>query len=61
MSPELRKAGSEIARIGKEIEDSQIEDGDPPFVIGHKNYKDLTAALALVVSALRHVAVQPVE
>ena len=30
ISPQLRKAGKQLADLGKEIEDSQVEDGDPP-------------------------------
>jgi hypothetical protein len=44
VSPELRKYGKILADIGKDIEDRQVEDGDPPFRVTHKQYKELAAA-----------------
>ena len=33
VSPVLRKAGENLTQLAKEIEDSQVEDGDPPFLV----------------------------
>jgi len=33
ISPELRKIGEVCLDLGKKIEASQVEDGDPPFAV----------------------------
>ena len=49
ISPQLRKAGKALADLGKEIEDSQVEDGDPPFKISKKQAVELESVRALLV------------
>jgi hypothetical protein len=55
LSARLRKAGQTIAKIGKEIEDSQIEDGDPPFTISNEQFHGLSEATAEASATLRHL------
>jgi len=52
VSPQLRKAGETITRIGKEIEDSQVEDGDPPFRVTRKQYAALSTSAKAVERCL---------
>ena len=54
VSPQLRKAGEIIARIGKEIEATGVEDGDPPFRITHKQAKAVRDAVEKVQVAMKH-------
>ena len=48
LSGKLRRAGERLAAIGKEIEDSQVEDGDPPFRVTWKQSHDLHAIADLI-------------
>lgn len=48
----LRTAGKTIADIGKNIEDSQVEDGDPPFAIPGKELLALGKAAKAVEKAM---------
>jgi hypothetical protein len=61
MSTQLREAGEEIARIGRAMEESQLEDGDGPVAIGFHNYLRLLDALQCVTNALRDIAVESVR
>jgi hypothetical protein len=48
ISAKLRIAGERLAAIGKQIEDSQIEDGDPPFRVTVEQYTALEGIAALI-------------
>lgn len=50
-SADLRKAGQIIADIGKAIEDSQVEDGDPPFPVSKKQFHELLRAIEIAQKA----------
>ena len=55
ISAQLRSAGSALEIIGKAIEDSQVEDGDPPFQITQKqgdNLKYIASMLHRVQKSL---------
>jgi hypothetical protein len=47
----IRAAGQTIERIGKEIEASQIEDGDPPYLIPKASLHALQNAVSDVQRA----------
>ena len=49
----LRISGKTIADIGKNIEDSQVEDGDPPFQIPGKELLALGKAIKAVEKAMK--------
>jgi hypothetical protein len=38
ISSELRKIGEVCIDLGKKIEASQVEDGDPPFAVNHDEF-----------------------
>ena len=58
ISPQLRKAGETIAKIGKEIEDSSIEDGDPPFRVTVRQLSTLVDSIEEVKKAMRHMTTE---
>jgi DNA-binding transcriptional MerR regulator len=51
ISAQLRSAGKSLAAIGKAIEDSQVEDGDPPFTVSNEDYE----AMKYIASMLHRV------
>ena len=53
VSATLRNAGAIIAKIGKEIEDLQIEDGDPPYAILPSDLGTLHVAITQVTDAMK--------
>jgi hypothetical protein len=57
----LRKAGKELSAIGQQIEDSQVEDGDPPYEIDQKLYVRLSKALICFSKALRVLRPGPLD
>ena len=48
LSAQLRNAGDRLAAIGKDIQDSQVEDGDPPFRVTAKQYTCLEGIAGLI-------------
>ena len=55
ISAELRDAGNIIAEIGKLIEESQVEDGDPPFAIGQDAHHKLMTAAAKIIETFKNI------
>ena len=53
VSARLHNAGFVISRIAKLVEDSQVEDGDPPFEIEAAEYRKLSAAGQDVLEILK--------
>ena len=51
----LRKAADEIGKIGKEIEDSQVEDGDPPYRVTHRQMNVLKTSIGKCQKAVKHL------
>ena len=47
----LLENGKVIASIGQAVEDSQIEDGDPPYRISPNHYHRLTKAVREILEA----------
>ena len=61
ISPQLRKAGKQLADLGKEIEDSQVEDGDPPFNISYKQMRELTAVATELGKIIKSVTTEEAD
>jgi hypothetical protein len=58
LSAFLRRDGELLSKLGKEIEDSQVEDGDPPYEITLEQHRVLLKIIGEITSALDYLQVK---
>jgi hypothetical protein len=56
LSAILRVSGETLSRIGRAIERSQIEDGDPPYRIPALSHQDLVEAIESAAGCLKQLS-----